>query len=107
MATVTTRTRGNPLFLARARSPASVISYRKFRRLMDEIELRERLIVICKSHHSSLIMLRGASNVRKLHMLGPNINMWNISFSFIHISNSSRRNFYLIEKAFLSQNWQL
>lgn len=38
-----------------------IVFQRKFRRPIDESELRERLLVICKSHHSSLIKLRGAS----------------------------------------------
>ncbi|KAK9064092.1 hypothetical protein SSX86_017964 [Deinandra increscens subsp. villosa] len=38
-----------------------IVFQRKFRRPIDETELRERLLVICKSHHSSLIKLRGAS----------------------------------------------
>ncbi|KAI3817636.1 hypothetical protein L1987_11432 [Smallanthus sonchifolius] len=38
-----------------------IVFQRKFRRPIDEPELRERLLVICKSHHSSLIKLRGAS----------------------------------------------
>lgn len=38
-----------------------LVFQRKFRRPIDEAELRERLLVICKSHHSSLIKLRGAS----------------------------------------------
>lgn len=38
-----------------------VVFQRKFRRPIEATELRERLLVICKSHHSSLIKLRGAS----------------------------------------------
>ncbi|XP_076910850.1 lysM domain receptor-like kinase 3 [Bidens hawaiensis] len=38
-----------------------IVFQRKFRRPIDETELRERLLVICKSHHSSLIKLKGAS----------------------------------------------
>ncbi|KAI3730998.1 hypothetical protein L1987_62180 [Smallanthus sonchifolius] len=38
-----------------------IVFQRKFKRPIDETELRERLLVICKSHHSSLIKLRGAS----------------------------------------------
>ncbi|XP_076952262.1 lysM domain receptor-like kinase 3 [Bidens hawaiensis] len=38
-----------------------IVFQRKFRRQIDETELRERLLVICKSHHSSLIKLKGAS----------------------------------------------
>ncbi|KAF5794617.1 putative protein kinase RLK-Pelle-LysM family [Helianthus annuus] len=38
-----------------------IVFQRKFRRLIDEQELLQRLLVICKSHHSSLIKLRGAS----------------------------------------------
>ncbi|KAD2804816.1 hypothetical protein E3N88_38193 [Mikania micrantha] len=38
-----------------------IVFQRKFKRPIDEKELRERLLVICKSHHSSLIKLRGAS----------------------------------------------
>ncbi|KAL8257743.1 hypothetical protein R6Q59_029785 [Mikania micrantha] len=38
-----------------------IVFQRKCKRPIDETELRERLLVICKSHHSSLIKLRGAS----------------------------------------------
>ncbi|XP_076943253.1 lysM domain receptor-like kinase 3 [Bidens hawaiensis] len=38
-----------------------IVFQRKFRRPIVETELRERLLVICKSHHSSLIRLKGAS----------------------------------------------
>ncbi|KAI3517233.1 hypothetical protein L1887_16446 [Cichorium endivia] len=38
-----------------------IVFQRKFRRPIDAAELRDRLLVICKSHHSSLIKLRGAS----------------------------------------------
>ncbi|XP_071689781.1 lysM domain receptor-like kinase 3 [Rutidosis leptorrhynchoides] len=38
-----------------------IVFQRKLRRPINESELRERLLVICKSHHSSLIKLRGAS----------------------------------------------
>ncbi|GKC63199.1 LysM domain receptor-like kinase 3 [Tanacetum coccineum] len=38
-----------------------IVFQRKFRRIISENELRERLLVICRSHHSSLIKLKGAS----------------------------------------------
>lgn len=38
-----------------------IVFQRKFRRPIEAAELRDRLLVICKSHHSSLIKLRGAS----------------------------------------------
>ncbi|KAK4279656.1 hypothetical protein QN277_011398 [Acacia crassicarpa] len=38
-----------------------LVFQRKFRRPMDLPELRDRLAVICRSHHSSLIKLLGAS----------------------------------------------
>ncbi|KAF7132471.1 hypothetical protein RHSIM_Rhsim09G0149900 [Rhododendron simsii] len=38
-----------------------VVFQRKFRRQINAEELRDRLSLICKSHHSSLIKLRGAS----------------------------------------------
>lgn len=38
-----------------------IVFQRKLRRPIDAAELRDRLLVICKSHHSSLIKLRGAS----------------------------------------------
>ncbi|XP_058182061.1 lysM domain receptor-like kinase 3 [Rhododendron vialii] len=38
-----------------------VVFQRKFRRQIHAQELRDRLSLICKSHHSSLIKLRGAS----------------------------------------------
>ncbi|KAL7184509.1 hypothetical protein ACSBR2_026634 [Camellia fascicularis] len=38
-----------------------VVFQRKFRRSIDTEKLRQRLSLICKSHHSSLIKLRGAS----------------------------------------------
>ncbi|XP_054794871.1 receptor-like serine/threonine-protein kinase At2g45590 [Prosopis cineraria] len=38
-----------------------LVFQRKFRRPMDMPELRDRLAVICRSHHSSLIKLLGAS----------------------------------------------
>lgn len=38
-----------------------IVFQRKLTRPIDETELRQRLLVICKSHHSSIINLRGAS----------------------------------------------
>ncbi|KAI4346314.1 hypothetical protein L6164_007226 [Bauhinia variegata] len=38
-----------------------VVFQRKFRRRLELSELRERLAVICRSHHSSLVKLLGAS----------------------------------------------
>ncbi|KAL5565746.1 hypothetical protein UlMin_028910 [Ulmus minor] len=38
-----------------------IIFQRKFRRKIDTTELRERLSVICRSHHSSIVKLLGAS----------------------------------------------
>ncbi|PWA51845.1 Protein kinase, catalytic domain-containing protein [Artemisia annua] len=38
-----------------------IVFQRKLRRIISENELRERLLVICRSHHSSLIKLKGAS----------------------------------------------
>ncbi|KAL4575209.1 hypothetical protein LXL04_022051 [Taraxacum kok-saghyz] len=38
-----------------------IVIQRKFRRPIDAAELRDRLLVICRSHHSSLTKLRGAS----------------------------------------------
>ncbi|KAJ7970501.1 LysM domain receptor-like kinase [Quillaja saponaria] len=43
------------------RNKEVVVIQRKFRRPMELPELRERLSVICRSHHSSLIKLLGAS----------------------------------------------
>ncbi|KAL6586371.1 hypothetical protein OROMI_001359 [Orobanche minor] len=39
----------------------SMIFQRRFRRQMDTTQLVDRLSVICKSHHSSLVKLKGAS----------------------------------------------
>nr|XP_043613566.1 lysM domain receptor-like kinase 3 [Erigeron canadensis] len=38
-----------------------IVFQRKLHRAIDEAELRDRLMMICRSHHSSLIKLRGAS----------------------------------------------
>ncbi|KAG8380521.1 hypothetical protein BUALT_Bualt06G0024300 [Buddleja alternifolia] len=43
------------------RDQAAIIFQRKFRRQMDTTQLVDRLSVICKSHHSSLVKLKGAS----------------------------------------------
>ncbi|CAK9152710.1 unnamed protein product [Ilex paraguariensis] len=38
-----------------------IVFQRKFRRQIEVSELRERLLSICKSHHTSLVKLKGAS----------------------------------------------
>lgn len=43
------------------RGQDTIIFQRKFRREMDTAQLVDRLSVICRSHHSSLVKLRGAS----------------------------------------------
>ncbi|PIN10263.1 Serine/threonine protein kinase [Handroanthus impetiginosus] len=43
------------------RDQEAIVFQRRFRRQMDTTQLIDRLSVICKSHHSSLVKLRGAS----------------------------------------------
>ncbi|KAL0298763.1 UNVERIFIED_CONTAM: LysM domain receptor-like kinase [Sesamum radiatum] len=43
------------------RDQTAMIIQRRFRRQMDTAELVDRLSVICRSHHSSLVKLKGAS----------------------------------------------
>ncbi|GFP84634.1 lysm domain receptor-like kinase 3 [Phtheirospermum japonicum] len=43
------------------RDQVSIIFQRRIRRQMDTTQLVDRLSVICKSHHSSLVKLKGAS----------------------------------------------
>ncbi|KAL2503535.1 Protein kinase superfamily protein [Abeliophyllum distichum] len=43
------------------RNQSVIIFQRKFRRQLDTSQLIERLSVICRSHHSSLVKLKGAS----------------------------------------------
>ncbi|KAL8551563.1 hypothetical protein ACS0TY_000599 [Phlomoides rotata] len=48
-------------WLCTVRDNRAMIFQRRFRRQIDTAELVDRLSVICKSHHSSLVNLRGAS----------------------------------------------
>ncbi|KAL1532171.1 non-specific serine/threonine protein kinase [Salvia divinorum] len=48
-------------WLCGVRDQQSLIVQRRFRRQLDTAQLVDRLSVICKSHHSSLIKLKGAS----------------------------------------------
>ncbi|XP_047964708.1 lysM domain receptor-like kinase 3 [Salvia hispanica] len=48
-------------WLRSVRDQQSLVVQRRFRRQLDTAQLVERLSVICKSHHSSLIKLKGAS----------------------------------------------
>ncbi|KAH6804031.1 Protein kinase superfamily protein [Perilla frutescens var. frutescens] len=48
-------------WLCSIRDQQSVVVQRRFRRQIDTAQLIDRLTVICKSHHSSLVKLKGAS----------------------------------------------
>ncbi|KAG6410105.1 hypothetical protein SASPL_128154 [Salvia splendens] len=48
-------------WLCSVRDQQSLVVQRRFRRQLDTAQLVDRLSVICKSHHSSLIKLKGAS----------------------------------------------
>ncbi|XP_057798931.1 lysM domain receptor-like kinase 3 [Salvia miltiorrhiza] len=48
-------------WLCSIRDQQSLVVQRRFRRRLDTAQLVDRLSVICKSHHSSLIKLKGAS----------------------------------------------
>ncbi|XP_047970196.1 lysM domain receptor-like kinase 3 [Salvia hispanica] len=48
-------------WLCSVRDQQALIVQRRFRRQLDTAQLVDRLSVICKSHHSSLIKLKGAS----------------------------------------------